>query len=305
MSRFAHSTSALKGVWLATRAAAPLSARISGRLSAVLWFTPWQVPVSDRAKARRERWLRNTRPVTLDSPYGRLDGFAAGAGPKVLLVHGWGEVASSMGAFVAPLTAAGFSVVGVDLPAHGSSSKRQTDGLEIADAIEAVAAQVGPVHAVISHSLGAHATTIALARGLDVEGVALLSPSVRLDSALKPFARMFSLPPAALEGLRREIERRFGSSVWMDLAADSLAVHVDTPALVVHDRSDVQVSLADAEALVAAWSGARLHVTDGLGHAKGLSDTSVVAEVVSWLSALRPSGEAEATNVTSPLEYVS
>ncbi|MBV9445637.1 MAG: alpha/beta fold hydrolase [Streptosporangiaceae bacterium] len=44
-----------------------------------------------------------------------------GAGPVVYLLHGWGGYRGQFGAFVAPLTSAGFRAVAVDVPGHGES----------------------------------------------------------------------------------------------------------------------------------------------------------------------------------------
>ncbi|MCH2108975.1 MAG: hypothetical protein MK135_06570 [Polyangiaceae bacterium] len=49
-----------------------------------------------------------------------------GSGPQILLVHGWGGAGVQMAAFVDPLVERGYSVVVVDLPAHGGSEGRTT-----------------------------------------------------------------------------------------------------------------------------------------------------------------------------------
>jgi hypothetical protein len=46
-----------------------------------------------------------------------------GSGPAVLLVHGWGGRARQLAAFVSPLVHAGFSVVALDAPRAGASSR--------------------------------------------------------------------------------------------------------------------------------------------------------------------------------------
>lgn len=284
MSDGAGTPTELKKAWLEAQALGRFAPWLAGRAAAVLWFTPWPVPVSERAAARRERWLRNTQPVTLESSTGPLEGFAAGSGPAVLLVHGWGETAASLGAFVEPLVEAGYRVVGVNMPGHGPGRTRQTDAYELANAVEDVAREIGPLDAIVAHSFGAQATLLALARGLEANKVAFVAPAVQLSNALTGFQRLFSLPSSVLDALRQEIERRFGASVWTDLAGDQLAARLDMPAVVVHDRNDAQVPLAESETLVEAWSGARLHVTDGLGHVKIVSDPTVTAEITSWLS---------------------
>src|SRR5687768_13117485 len=111
----------LRATWLATKVTGHFSSRLAGRFASRLWFTPWPVPVGERARAKQAGWLAGTQPVTFDVGTHRIAGFSAGEGPAVLLVHGWGERAASLGAFVAPLVGAGFRVVGVDLPGHGET----------------------------------------------------------------------------------------------------------------------------------------------------------------------------------------
>lgn len=278
-----QSPPALRTMVAATRAVAPVSEHLAGLAAARLWFTPWPVPVSERALEKQARWLEGSETLSLRTADGHhLRGFAAGEGPVVLLVHGWGEWAANLGAFVAPLVTAGYRVVGFDLPAHGRSSGTQTDALVTAAAVADAAASQGGVQAIVAHSMGAHAATTALHRGLDVDAVALLAPAVRLYG-VEDFAEMLSLPPAAARGLRRTIERRYGTSVWEDLAADLLARELRTPALIVHDADDDQIAPSDGRALSEAWQGSRLVVTEGLGHGRIIRDSAVIQQVIAFL----------------------
>jgi pimeloyl-ACP methyl ester carboxylesterase len=274
----------LRLAWFATRAGAAISPRLAGAPAARLWFTPWRVPLSERAAQRERSWLEGVEPLTVRYARCDLRGFTAGEGPTVLLVHGWGERAAAMGAFVRPLVEAGHRVVGVDLPAHGASPGTQTDAYEIADALRATAEQAGGVGGVVAHSMGAHATTVALSRGLGARAAVLLSPAVRLEHGLGKFAQMFQLSDNAIEGLRSTIERRYGTSVWRDLAADRLAEGISCDALIVHDEEDPQVDLADARMLAAAWPNASLTTTRGLGHNKVVRDPAVVASAVELIT---------------------
>src|SRR5258706_2547887 len=76
---------------------------------------------------------------------GRIAAWAWGAGPTVLLVHGWNGAAAQLAPFVAPLVAAGYRVVAFDQPAHGRSRGRSATIVDMADALRAVADEVGPV----------------------------------------------------------------------------------------------------------------------------------------------------------------
>src|SRR2546426_7589813 len=88
-----------------------------------------------------------------------------GDGPTVLLVHGWNGNAAQLSGLVPPLLRAGYYVATPDLPAHGASAGTHTNVRAMADALLRLGRRVGPVHAVIAHSLGAAASVIALAEG--------------------------------------------------------------------------------------------------------------------------------------------
>lgn len=284
--RAANSKLALRATWMATKAAAAVSPGLAGPPAARLWFTPWRIEPGERAARRQREWLAGTESVSFDS--GRLSGYSAGDGPAVMLVHGWGERAASLGAFVAPLVAAGYRVVGVDLPAHGASAGGRTDGLKIAAAIRTVRDSLGDVRAVVAHSMGATTTLYAAREGLDVKALVLLAPSVRLDRALQTFGGLFKLPPAAVIGLKATIDRRYGSDIWDRLSGTTIASDVRIPGLIVHDREDPQVALADAEALHAAWEGSAMVTTEGLGHGRILRDPDVIRRVTEFLEEKAP-----------------
>jgi pimeloyl-ACP methyl ester carboxylesterase len=218
-----------------------------------------------------------------DSRHGPIAGFTAGTGPIVLLVHGWGERASFLGAFIEPLVAAGFRVIGIDLPGHGKTSRGRTNIFELANVLNDVADQLDGIQGVVAHSMGGGVTAVAISDGLDVNAVAFVAPASDFEHVMKKFESIFSLPTRAMKGLRRQIERRFGKDLWTRLNLQKLAVDFDIPALVVHDRNDNQIDVADSEALVAAWAEARFVITSGLGHDKIVRDPRVVEEVRAFL----------------------
>ena len=275
----------LRATLLATQLTGRVSARVSGWFAARLWFTPWPVEAGERAHAREAAWLAPTTPVTFTVPGGTVRGYSTGVGPRVLLVHGWGDRASRLGAFVAPLHAAGFAVVAVDLPAHGDSSGRRTSLPDGASALRAVADQLGGVDAIVAHSMGAATAMVAMAQGLDVRAAALLAPAVSLEGAFDTFTQIFALPPRAVVGLRNEIERRFGRDVWQVYAGTTLAPRFDVPALIVHDDDDPQVPVSDGVALAAVWPGAQLVRTKGLAHHRVIRDDAVIERVRGFLAA--------------------
>ena len=71
-----------------------------------------------------------------------------GAGPTVLLVHGWNGRATQLGAFVEPLVARGYRVVAFDALGHGHSVGTQSSLPELANCIRQVVEELGGVHGI-------------------------------------------------------------------------------------------------------------------------------------------------------------
>ena len=287
MKRIADHPRMLNATLSATKFFGRYSSRLGGAFASQLWFTPWRVPVSERGLAKQARWLESTQPFILRTTVGRIAGYTAGTGPVVILVHGWGETAAGLGGFITPLVDAGYRVIGLDLPGHGDSGGQRTDIPESATAIAEVASHFGGAAAVIAHSMGANSALWALRDGLAVERVVMIAPNVDMAYAMDTFEVLFGLPPKAIEGLRRSIERRFGKSIWRDIRGDYLAKRLKVPALVFHDPDDPQVPFTGSERLVDAWAGACLVESPGLGHGAITRAPSVISQAVDFVATSR------------------
>src|SRR5262245_14171103 len=92
-----------------------LAPGVAARLAERLFLTPPRHPAPDRERDL----LAVARTGVVRVNGGRVRTWTLGAGPRILLVHGWGGRGGQLGAFVEPLVARGFSVVWFDGPAHG------------------------------------------------------------------------------------------------------------------------------------------------------------------------------------------
>jgi pimeloyl-ACP methyl ester carboxylesterase len=232
------------------------------------------------------------RPLRIRLRGRALRAWTWGHGPTVLLVHGWGGRADQLAALAPPLVAAGFCVVAFDAPAHGASPGRRATLLDFRDAVAAVAARVGPLHGVIAHSLGAAATALAMRAGLRVERAVFVGPPADAVTYLRRFLAAVGIPAALAPRVEHRFEARAGFR-WSDLSVPAVAPHLDTPLLVVHDRDDREVPWAEGAAIAAAWPGATLVTTEGLGHRRLLRDPEVIGRAVGFLggaSSARPDG---------------
>ena len=214
--------------------------------------------------------------VRFDLPVGgeTLRCFRLGQGPAVLLVHGWGGRGTQLRAFAAPLLEAGCSVIGFDGPAHGDSTGRTASAPAFADAVVALARAAG-VRAAIGHSMGAAALALATSRGLSLDAVVLVSPPRTPVPFFEAFSEALGVEYYTRERARGAIERRLGVRM-LDLDVERAARTSTTPALVIHDREDDEVSFAEGAAIARSWPGSRLIVTHGFGHRRILKDRDVI-----------------------------
>ena len=261
----------------------------AGRLARDLWFTApprmADLPVPEGGQPFEvEAQGHVVRGLVWDDG---LD--SAPSTGTVYLMHGWGGRGSQFGAMVEPLLESGHRVVMLDAPAHGDSDRgpagpRRTNGLEFAQALDAVFCRFGPAEAVIAHSLGTIATYLALRFGwLGTKRLVLIAPMVESQSLFNQFQAALGFG----ERTRRAFDRSILGWVGIPVAefdARFQAAHVDpVPTLVITDRGDRQTPYEDVVEFAESID-APLVTTEGMGHRKVLRDRRVIACVVEFVS---------------------
>jgi pimeloyl-ACP methyl ester carboxylesterase len=279
--------------WVAPKAAGDSALRLFG--------TPQRF-----AEPRREQTLRQEgTPFQVPFRGLSLDACSWGAGPAVLLVHGWSGRAGQLGALVEPLAAEGFRVVAFDLPAHGRSGDSRSTLYEAAEAVravaDAVAAQSGPLRAVVAHSFGAAATSLALHDGLAAGAAVYIAPTGHIEQGIASFVAKLGLGERSAAALRRSLERQYGQGIWRELAVETVAEGLRLPCLVIHDVDDREVPFSEGESVVRAWAGARLLATRGLGHNRILWNPGVVEAAVAFVR----NGGRDGRAATAPREELA
>jgi pimeloyl-ACP methyl ester carboxylesterase len=264
---------------------------LGGRWAERLWFTlPPRRP--DREARRAPELPEPVARLTVPFREGRLAAEVWGEddSPLILLVHGWGGWRSQLDAFVKPLVNEGFRVISFDAPSHGESSPGvwgpgNTTLIEIAEALRAVADQFGPAYGVVAHSAGACAVTLALRDGMVVKRTVFVAPMESPEPYTHPFAAQLGFGERVRKAMIARSSRRIGVTWdYFDLIALAGQLTVP-PTLVIHDRNDTETNWSGGAELAAAWPGARLLTTEGLGHNRILIDPTVVKESVDFLRA--------------------
>jgi pimeloyl-ACP methyl ester carboxylesterase len=260
-----------------------ISSSLAGWLAFLLFCTPPRrrlepadVPILERAQRSTLRCGKDRFTIyRWDHP-----------GPAVVLLHGWGSHAARFADFVAPLHAAGFAVIGIDAPAHGTSPGRFSDLPRFRNSLAEVLRAHEPIHAVIGHSLGGGAVLTVLAETADhhPKKICLFGVPSDMDYILESFAMMLGLKPPALSNLRARFLAKFGRPATA-ISVLAAAPSVRIPLLVVHDEDDNVAPIAQGTALVDAVPGAELWRTRGFGHSGALRDPATIRRVIEFLKA--------------------
>ena len=259
-----------------------LAAKVAGRL----WFRIPRTRAGETARA----FLATGARFTVDVNGHGVTAWRWGTGRTVLLMHGWGGHAGQFQSIVQELGRRGIASVAFDAPSHGESAPgmlgpRYSTLFEFADALRAVSAHTQSLLGAVAHSGGCAAVAWAMAREpqLSIPRVAFVAPFARPLKYMELFRQTLGLTHAALERFQRITEAQFQFR-WSDLEVPEMTQHfTPPPTLVVHDREDRETMWQDGADIAAAWPGATLLSTTGLGHNRILRDPAVVGAIADHL----------------------
>lgn len=253
-------------------------------------FSPTRTKISGRAKEILARATVETREVDGNN----INHYVWGSGDQsVLLVHGWSGNAGQMTAIADALVGAGFKVIAIDFPGHGQSSGKQSSVIHFERVIANANTLYGPFHAIVAHSLGAAAASLALSRGIECQRAVFIGPVVKFGSVWSRTQQLFHISPKLLD---LAVKR---AANWLNISFDDiepvrLAPSLSAELLVVHDQDDKEAPIADSQELVRAWPNAKLAATDKLGHTRILYDGDAVQKTVDFIrNGHRNAGMAE------------
>lgn len=267
--------------------AAPFAAHDDGHLAAArhAFSAPERVPLT----AEERGALAGHAEPPLRHEGHKLARWTLGAGPRIVLVHGWNSRGAHLLGFARALVDAGFSVTLFDLPAHGDSTGHAASVVHAGRALRAVVSDIAePVHGVIGHSMGSAAALLAFAHGWRVRRSVHLAGPSSLTPMIKGLAAAQGLGPADAAAFAGWVERFIGTRItYVDLERLQHGLH--HPGLIFHDPEDRTVPFAASEALHAAWAGSRFEPVRGLGHRRLLADADVIARSVAFIAEGRAS----------------
>jgi pimeloyl-ACP methyl ester carboxylesterase len=261
-----------------------LSPALAARLAERLFVTPR----TRRISAQDAHFLASAASRRLPTPHGEVHTYEwPGAGPAVLVLHGWISYAGQLGYIIEGLRSHGLRVVAFDAPAHGRSGGRQADLYSFRDALAAVGQACGPVGAILAHSFGAMTAASWLAEdpaAARLRAAVLVGLPRDIGYLFESFTLAMDLRRDVVERLRERLRARYGGYPE-DYSAPMLAQRIHIPVLLVHGGADEYIPAAHAHEVALQLRDGHIQVIEGLSHSAPLRDPATVELMAQFISA--------------------
>lgn len=224
----------------------------------------------------------------------KLPLYSWGNGKKVLLVHGWGSRASHLGLMAQSIASAGFRVVAFDAPAHSSVHikplKTTSNMFEFGRALHTVAKELGDIHAVVAHSLGAATAAFTVSGFLKMEKyiiscqkLVLISCPSGMDNIIDHFSNHHNLSMDEMISLKKELEKEFDFNV-SDYSIGAALKDYPVDLMLVHDKDDVEIPISQLYNIKHECPDAIYIITEGYGHQRILINRMIAKKIDEFLT---------------------
>jgi pimeloyl-ACP methyl ester carboxylesterase len=254
---------------------------LAGKWEQRLFFQPYRFPYPKSELALMETAERDV--MTFGEH--QIQTYSWGQGPIILLMHGWAGRATQFYKFIDPLVDQGYQVVAIDAPAHGKSTGKETNLIEMTDLLLSSVKNFGSIEAVVAHSFGGAVTLHAMENGLQINKLVTISTPSIGELIIEEFRRRINGSKKVGKAIEAKVQKITGNSFDYYSGHQSAKRVVAVPTLIIHDKDDKEAVLDHAFALQNALKGSELFTTEKLGHTKILRDDSVIAKVSAFLQA--------------------
>ncbi len=201
-----------------------------------------------------------------------------------LLCHGWESNAGSLGAFVEPLTKAGYSVISYDGPAHGSSEGKQASLLSFKAVASEVIKRYGQPEVAIGHSLGANVVMLlSQNEQIPFKKCILISPVNKIQTVFNGFKQIFKIPDIIHQEMIALINQKSNYQVNQLLFSEVAKDGAIQKALIMHDLDDKITAFWHSQSLSDAWEKAKLVPIEGSGHYKILWHPKTILTALNFI----------------------
>lgn len=214
----------------------------------------------------------------------RIQGYRWGNGSRrILFLHGWQSHTFRWKLYIEALLESGaYTIYAIDAPGHGQSEGKLLHVPLYGAVLNHTLEQIGPVDALVSHSMGAFAALYSLHTKPDspVGKLVVMGVPGEATDFLYFFRDTLKLSPQVIEGVSGLFVKKVNKTPDY-FSTGAFAKSLNIPGLIIHDTEDTNTPYHYAERLHQNWTGSRLITTTGLGH--NLRSPEVVRNVVDFV----------------------
>lgn len=230
------------------------------------------------------RTRQNGIPITFR--FGRTGLRWGDSGPIVLAIHGWEGRPQQFSAIGEALVDRGYRLIALTGPGHGNGDRERAHPGAFVDALFEAASELGPVHALIGHSMGGGAALMAASRGLSVKRIVSIASPAGYRGVLHRIADGLGLNGLGRTRFLARMEARTGYRLDETEPAQLMPL-LDVPLLIAHDRDDRVIPFEQSMELARHSSRAQTVQSKGLGHGRILYDKATIERIVEFCSAIQ------------------
>ncbi len=204
------------------------------------------------------------------------------SGEKVLLIHGWSGRGTQLYNIAELLHNEGYHVVTYDAPAHGKSSGKTTNILQMIATISFLDKSINGFDYLIGHSFGAMAIYNYCKSPNSVKKIITIGAADNMRKIFDNYILSLGLQQIISDRMTRYFEKKL--SVKIGNYSPFVAVKkIQIPTLILHDENDYDVPVMCADNIAKHHPNATLIKTKGLGHRRILRDENVLQHIKSFI----------------------
>lgn len=202
---------------------------------------------------------------------------------KVLLAHGWSGRSTQLFMIANYLLEQGYMVISFDGPAHGASSGKTTNLIELIASVESITEEFEPFISGVGHSFGGLILMNLQAEQETFKCLVTIGAPDKVKYIFANFIKNIGLPSKVYKNLIIYFENKYNISVAKK-SASYVAKNIKTPTLVIHDAQDSEVSVSDALNIRKHLKKGALLITNGFGHTKILRNKEITKNIITFIT---------------------
>jgi len=270
-------------VWLRLmlRNLARLSPYFAMRVAAYIFSRPLKFKIPEKEKKALASCTKKTVYIpTIDRAI--LTFTWENTGEKVLLSHGWSGRGTQLYCIAESLHKAGYHVVAYDAPAHGKSTGKTTNILQMIATVEYLNKIANGYDYLIGHSFGAMAIFNFCKLKKSAKKIVTLGAADNMRTIFDNFILSLGLSRNIATRMIAYFEYKYKLKID-DFSPFVAAQKIEIPTLILHDEEDYDVSIQAADNIAAHHPNATVIKTKGLGHRRILRDEIVLEHIKSFI----------------------